>query len=145
MKNKILVAAGAAVVLSGGVAAYHHAPFFPCSCRRCDSWRRRALANRSRWTRSRVQEEFRHNPHVRAFYELTVQEFANGPDKVDVAAFEEKSFAIFRELGASIGGSPAGMQDHLKGIPRELIGIVRDDPHTLDNYDNFTTALMGPP
>ena len=90
-------------------------------------------------------EEFRHNPHVRAFYELAVQAFANGPDNVDVAAFEQKSFAIFRELGASIGGSPAGMQDHLKGIPRELIGIVRDDPHTLDNYDNFTTALMGPP
>jgi len=144
MINKILVAAGAAVVLSGGVAAYHHAPFFHAHA--SNAIHGGGESSQTVTLNAQPgQEEFRHNPHIRAFYELTVQEFANGPDKVDVAGYEEKSFAIFRELGASIGGSPAGMQDHLKGIPRELIGIVSDDPHTLDTYDNFTTALMGPP
>ena len=37
------------------------------------------------------------------------------------------------------------MQDHLKDIPRQMIGIVKDDPHALDNYDNFAIALLGPP
>jgi len=144
MKTKILLTVAAALVLVGAVAAYLHAPFFHTHAG--DAIHGAGAPSVAVTLNAQPgQEEFRHNPHIRAFYELTVQEFANGPDKVDVAGYEEKSFAIFRELGASIGGSPAGMQDHLKGIPRELIGIVRDDPHTLDTYDNFTTALMGPP
>jgi len=144
MKTKILLTVAAALVLVGAVAAYLHAPFFHAHAG--DAIHGAGAPSESITLDAQPgTEEFRDNPHVRAFYELAVQAFANGPDNVDVAAFEQQSFAIFRELGASIGGSPAGMQDHLKGIPRELIGIVRDDPHTLDNYDNFTTALMGPP
>ena len=92
--NKILVAAGAAVVLSGGVAAYHHAPFFHAHAG--DAIHGGGESSQTVTLNAQPgQEEFRHNPHVRAFYELTVQEFANGPDKVDVAGVRGKIVCDF--------------------------------------------------
>jgi hypothetical protein len=35
--------------------------------------------------------------------------------------------------------------DHLKHIPREVVGIVKDDPKVLDNFETFLVALRGPP
>ena len=143
MKTKIVVASAVTLVLVGVAAAYHHAPFLHSHAgvaAHGGASSQTVTLNAQPGT-----DDFRSSPHVRAFYELTVQAFANGPDNVDLAAYEQKAFAIFRELGTSIGGSPAAMQDHLKDIPRQLIGIVRDDPHTLDNYDNFAVALLGPP
>jgi hypothetical protein len=34
--------------------------------------------------------------------------------------------------------------EHLKDIPRQMVGIVKDDPKVLDSYEAFTVALMGP-
>jgi hypothetical protein len=144
MKTKILVAVGVAIVSLVAVAVYLHAPYFHT---------RAAAAIHGGSTSSQSitlnaqpgTEEFRRDPHMRAFYDLAVQEFADGPDNVDLVDFEQKSFAIFRSFGESIGGSPDAMQDHLKDIPRQMIGIVKEDPHTLDNYDNFAVALLGPP
>ncbi len=144
LKMKILVAVGVTLVLLVAAAVYLQAPYFHTHV---------AAAIHGKSTNSQSvtlnaqpgTEEFRRNPHTRAFYELTVLEFANGPDNVDLAGFEQKSFAIFRSLGESMGASPEAMQDHLKDIPRQMIGIVKDDPHTLDNYDNFAIALLGPP
>ena len=82
--------------------------------------------------------------HIHAFYDVTVAAFAQGPAKVDVDAFEQKSFAIFREFGVAKGVGAAAMQDHLKLIPRQIVGIVKEDPKVLDSYDNFILALMGP-
>jgi hypothetical protein len=144
MKMKILVAIGVALVLLGAAAAYLHAPAFHTHAG--DAIHGGGASSQSITLDAQPgTEEFRRNPHVRAFYELTVQEFAGGPDNVDLAGFEQKSFAIFRSLGESMGASPEAMQDHLKDIPRQMIGIVKDDPHTLDNYDNFAIALLGPP
>ncbi|MDB5426353.1 MAG: hypothetical protein JWP28_2526 [Phenylobacterium sp.] len=84
------------------------------------------------------------DPHMHAFYETTVAAFAKGPAKVDVDAFEQKSFAIFREFGASRGMRPEAMQDHLKLIPRQVVQIVKEDPKVLDSYDNFVAATFGP-
>ena len=58
---------------------------------------------------------------------------------------EEASCAILRELGESIGIMPEGMVEHLKGIPRDVVTIAERDPTTLEGYENFLTALMGPP
>jgi hypothetical protein len=82
--------------------------------------------------------------HIHAFYDTTVAAFAQGPAKVDVDAYEQKSFAIFRAFGVAKGVGAAAMQDHLKLIPRQMVGIVKEDPKVLDNYDNFVLALMGP-
>ena len=84
------------------------------------------------------------DPHIHAFYDTTVAAFAKGADKVDFAAYEQKSFAIFRDFGASKGMPPEAMQDHLKLIPRQVLGIVKEDPKVLDSYDNFILAVMGP-
>jgi len=84
------------------------------------------------------------DPHIHAFYQTTVAAFAQGPAKVDVEAFEQKSFAIFREFGASRGMRPEAMQDHLKLIPRQVVQIVKEDPKVLDSYDNFVAAIFGP-
>lgn len=84
------------------------------------------------------------DPHIHAFYDTTVAAFSHGADKVDFPAYEQKSFAIFRDFGASKGMAPAAMQDHLKLIPRQVLGIVKEDPKVLDSYDNFILAIMGP-
>ena len=82
--------------------------------------------------------------HIHAFYDTTVAAFAQGAAKVDVDAYEKKSFAIFREFGVAKGVGAAAMQDHLKLIPRQVVGIVKEDPKVLDSYENFILALMGP-
>ena len=83
--------------------------------------------------------------HIHDFYALTRSAFEQGPAKVDVAAYEQKAFAIFRDFGEKTGVGADKMQDHLKLIPRQVVQIVKDDPKVLDSYDNFILALMGPP
>jgi len=85
------------------------------------------------------------DPHIHRFYETAVAAYAQGPDKLDFPAFEQKSYAIFRAFGASRGGSGEAMQDHLKLIPRQVVQIVKEDPKVLDSYENFCLALFGPP
>lgn len=84
------------------------------------------------------------DPHIHAFYDTTVAAFSQGAAKVDFPAYEQKSFAIFRDFGVSKGMPPAAMQDHLKLIPRQVLGIVKEDPKVLDSYENFILAVMGP-
>jgi hypothetical protein len=90
------------------------------------------------------QKTWIENPHMHAFFDLTRSAFAQGPANVDVAGYEQKSFAIFREFGVSMGWGAAAMQDHLKLIPRQVVQIVREDPKVLDSYDNFVAATFGP-
>jgi hypothetical protein len=87
---------------------------------------------------------WRTSPFIHAFYDLTVATYRGGPAQVDVDAYEKKSYAIFRDFGVAMGVGPEHMQDHLKLIPRQVAGIVKDDPKVLDSYDNFVLALMGP-
>lgn len=87
---------------------------------------------------------WRTSPYIHAFYDLTVKTYRPGPGKVDLDAYEQKSYAIFRDFGVAMGVGPEHMQDHLKLIPRQIDGIVKDDPKVLDSYDNFVMALMGP-
>ncbi|HEY7799618.1 MAG TPA: hypothetical protein VIA80_12685 [Hyphomonadaceae bacterium] len=92
-------------------------------------------------------DEWRRSPFIRQYYELTKAAFANGADKVDFAAYREKSYAIFRAFGGAQGGKEgeAAMLDHLKDIPRQMVDIVKGDPSVLESYDRFWIALSGPP
>jgi hypothetical protein len=85
------------------------------------------------------------DPHIHQFYDLSKATLGRGTDGVDVAAYEQKAYAIFRDFGASRGMPPEAMQDHLKLIPRQIVQIVKSDPHALDSYASFTEALVGPP
>jgi len=85
------------------------------------------------------------DPHIHAFYQLTVAAFASGPDKVDKAKFERDAFAIFRDFGRATGVGADAMQEHLKLIPDQVIQIASEDPKVLTSYDAFITAVMGPP
>lgn len=87
--------------------------------------------------------EWKKAPQMRAFYDETVATFANGTD-IDVDAYEARSFAIFREVARASGASEAGMVDHLKLIPRQVVGIVKEDPAVLKSFDAFWAALAGP-
>lgn len=87
--------------------------------------------------------EWKKAPQMRAFYDATVATFANGTD-IDVDAYEARSFAIFREFARASGVSEAGMVDHLKLIPRQVVDIVKEDPAVLKSYDAFWAALAGP-
>lgn len=90
------------------------------------------------------QQAWINDPHMHAFYELSRAAFAHGPAQVDVAGFEQKAYAIFRDFGPTMGMEPLKMQNHLKLIPRQVVKIVRDDPQVLDSYANFVAATFGP-
>jgi hypothetical protein len=87
--------------------------------------------------------EWFQNPHMVEFYALSV-EMLRAARRIDAAAYEQRSYAIFRVFAESLGANPDGMIDHLKAIPREMVGIVADDPKVLDSYENFLVALRGP-
>lgn len=88
--------------------------------------------------------EWEQNEQLRKFYPLSVEMLGNGADEVDVELYEQRSYAIFRAFGESIGVDPDGMVDHLKNIPREMVMIVKRDPTVLESYENFSVALRGP-
>jgi hypothetical protein len=88
-------------------------------------------------------DEWKRAPQMHAYYEETVATFKNGTD-IDVDAYEARSFAIFREFARARGMSEAGMIDHLKLIPRQVVGIVKENPAVLNSYDAFWAALAGP-
>jgi len=90
------------------------------------------------------QQAWINDPHMHAFYDATRAAFAKGPANVDVVAFEQTSFAIFRDFAVTMHMTPAGMVDHLKLIPRQVVQIVKEDPHVLDSYRNFIDATFGP-
>lgn len=87
--------------------------------------------------------EWKRSPHMRAYYDLTAATFANGPD-IDVDAYEAKSFDLFREFARANRMNEAAMLDHLKLIPRQVVGIVKENPAVLKDYDSFWAALAGP-
>jgi len=84
------------------------------------------------------------NDHMRGFYALSKEALGKGAPLLDAESYREKSYAIFRAFGKSMGGDPDLMVDHLKDIPGQMVTIVRADPKVLDSYDNFVVALMGP-
>ncbi len=90
------------------------------------------------------QQSWINDPHMHAFYALTVAAFANGPAGVDRAKFEADASALFRDFATARGMNPDAMVDHLKLIPSQVIQIATDDPKTLASYDNFVVAVFGP-
>jgi len=87
--------------------------------------------------------EWKRAPQMRAYYDETVATFASGA-AIDVDAYEARSFAIFREFARVNGANEQAMIDHLKLIPRQVVGIVKEDPGVLKNFDSFWAALAGP-
>ena len=87
--------------------------------------------------------DWKKSPHMHAYYDETVKTFANGAD-IDVDAYQARSFAIFREFARSKGWSEEAMVDHLKLIPGQVAGIVKENPAVLQSYDAFWAALVGP-
>lgn len=90
------------------------------------------------------QSAWINNDHMRGFYALSKEALGKGAPPLDADSYREKSYAIFRVFAKSMGADPELMVDHLKDIPGQMVGIVKDDPKVLDNYDNFVVALMGP-
>jgi hypothetical protein len=90
------------------------------------------------------QSAWINNDHMRGFYALSKETLGKGALPLDADRYREKSYAIFRVFAKSMGADPDLMVDHLKDIPGQMVGIVKDDPEVLDSYDNFVVALMGP-
>jgi hypothetical protein len=84
------------------------------------------------------------DPAFHQFYQVTVDAFANGPDRVDRAAYEAKSREIFTAFATSHNMPVEAMLDHLKAIPGEMIDNATREPEILASYDAFVEALMGP-
>jgi hypothetical protein len=90
------------------------------------------------------QAQWRNDPAFHAFYDATVEAFANGPDRVDRAAYEARSREIFAAFAIANNMPVEAMLDHLKAIPGEMIENARREPEILASYDAFIEALMGP-
>lgn len=90
------------------------------------------------------QKRWMSSPHWRAFYDLSKKALANGPARVDMAAYQTQSMAIFAAFAESMHVSVPAMQDHLKLIPGQVVQIYKDDPHSLDTFDDFVLAMLGP-
>lgn len=84
------------------------------------------------------------NAHMRAFFDLTKVKLGKDAGPLDFEDYRDKSYAIFRTFAVSMGAKPDAMVEHLKDIPRQMVGIVKDDPKVLGSYDSFVVALMGP-
>jgi len=123
-------AALAALALAAPAAAQHPAPA--------------AKPANSASLQGNDEQRWINDPHMHAWFDLTRTAFSGGPGKVDVDGYEQKSFAIFRDFAPVMHMTPEGMVDHLKLIPRQVVQIVKEDPHVLDNYDNFVAATFGP-
>ena len=128
--SRLLAAAAAVLLLAATPALAQHAP---------------ATGERTVNLQGAEGHAWAENPHMKRFYELSKATLGPGAPKLDFKAYERKSFAIFRDFGASMGMSPAGMVDHLKLIPGQVVQIAKEDPHVLDSYANFRDAMMGPP
>lgn len=90
------------------------------------------------------QRRFMDNPYTHEFYDLSVTSLGPGAPPLNLEAYEQKAFDIFRRLGVAMGVGGPAMQDHLKLIPRQVVEIVREDPHALDSFDSFKDAMVGP-
>jgi len=86
---------------------------------------------------------WRTDPHIRSFYDLSVQMLGTGK-RLDRAAYEARAHEIFQAFAVARGMDPAAMQDHLKAIPGQMIQIAKQDPKVLQSFDAFVVALMGP-
>jgi hypothetical protein len=103
-------------------------------------------ADASQPTTYSIQDDsssWKRSPHLHAYYDMTVATFAHGTN-IDVDVYEAQSFAIFREFARANHASEQAMLDHLKLIPRQVVGIVKENPAVLASYDSFWTALVGP-
>lgn len=127
------IAGLAAVLLAGGPALAQHAPA-----------QGQAQGQASVNLQGTESHAWMANPHMKDFYALSKATFAKGTAGIDFAAYREKSYAIFRAFGTSMGMDPAGMVDHLKLIPGQMVQIVKDDPRALDSYESFVEAMIGP-
>lgn len=83
-------------------------------------------------------------PFWDGLYALTVQVFALGANNVVLADYEQQVFALIRAAD-EFKGSAEAFIEHAKDIPRQLIGIIGEDPAVLDSCSNFSVALVGPP
>jgi hypothetical protein len=79
------------------------------------------------------------------FYDITVAAFAHGAGQVSIPEFEQKVFAWVRASEEFSDGGAEAFVEHIKGIPRQLVEIIREDPAVLDSCSNFSVALIGPP
>src|SRR5690348_14892144 len=60
------------------------------------------------------QQSWISDPHMHQFFDLSVASLRPTPTAEGVSAYEQKSYAIFRDFASSRGMSPDAMQDHLK-------------------------------
>jgi hypothetical protein len=83
------------------------------------------------------------SPQMRAYYDETVATFAKGMD-IDIDAYEARSFDIFRQFARAQRFKEEEIVDAYKLIPRQMAGIIKEDPAVLKSYDAFWVALSGP-
>jgi hypothetical protein len=90
------------------------------------------------------QQAWINDPAFHAFYQATRDAFANGPDRIDRAAYEARSKEIFSAMATARNMPVDALLDHLKAIPGEMIQNATREPEILTSYDKFVEALMGP-
>ena len=96
------------------------------------------------WSAREEQAPWINDPAMHEFYQATIDAFAQGPDRVDRVAYEQRSREIFTAFAIARNMPVDRLLDHTKAIPGQMIENVRREPGLLASYDAFVEALFGP-
>ena len=145
MPRRAWLAAGAVITIVAAAAAVRHLHAGPQSHLHGVNISHSVRDDRPQPVTVDIQgaDEWKRAPQMHAFYDETVATFAHGT-VIDVDAYEARSLAIFREFARAHGANEQAMIEHLKLIPRQVVGIVKEDATVLEDFDSFWAALAGP-
>lgn len=85
------------------------------------------------------------DPFFAGIYENMKLTYAAGIENVTVDMLEQETFSFIRAWPQFSEEEKAGWIEHIKDIPRQFVEIIQDDHAVLDNCDNFSVAMVGPP
>ena len=85
------------------------------------------------------------DPFFLGIYEVITETYTIGIENVTVELLEENIFGFIRSWPGYSPEEAEGWVDHIKLIPGQFVEIAREDSAVIDNCDNFSVAMVGPP
>ena len=85
------------------------------------------------------------DPFFSGIFESMQSTYEVGIENVTVEMLEQDTFGFIRAWPAFTEEEKTGWVEHIKDIPRQFVEIIQEDNAVLDNCDNFSVAMVGPP
>ncbi len=85
------------------------------------------------------------DPFFAGIFENMKLTYAVGIENVTVEMLEQETFSFIRAWPQFSEEEKTAWIEHVKDIPRQFVDIIQEDHTVLDNCDNFSVAMVGPP